>query len=144
MTNAGCLTWKAASLPLPPDCVERCNDVPGGSRAKVYVFLLSGFDPLDLDEIAAVRATFQRHGFIKVYNGQFYHGIEFAKEMRAIRAEVPDARFAIVGYGLGVEAAAALAEDVAQSDIPVNLLASVDAPFWSSAPGKQPAHVWRV
>ena len=142
--NAGCLTCSSAYVPLPPQCVERCEAVDGSCRGKVYVFLLSGFDPLDLDDVARVRGTLIRQGFIKVYDGQFYHAVTFAKEMRTIRTEVPDARFAVVGFGAGVEQAVWLARAAEKDNIPVELLASVDAPPWSSAPGQRPANVREV
>jgi hypothetical protein len=64
--------------------------------------------------------------------------------MRRIHTEEPDARFAVIGIGAGVEAAAGLAESVAANGVSIDLLASVDAPFWSNAPSKHPVNVQNV
>src|SRR5262249_19089981 len=101
----GCLSSQSALAPLPPKCVEACETVPCACRGKVYVFLLNGFDPLGL-EAAQVRTALVRAGFPRVYDGQFYHTVWFGDEMRRIHAEEPDARFAVVGIGAGVEFAA--------------------------------------
>jgi hypothetical protein len=140
----GCLWSNHTLVPLSAHCLEACESVPEPCRSKVYVFLLSGFDPLGFDGIASVRATLARAGFRKVYDGQFFHSGWFAEEMRRIHAEEPEARFAVVGIGAGVESAAGLAAAVATDGITIDLLASVDAPFWSSAAGSHPTNVQQV
>jgi hypothetical protein len=137
----GCLMSRDALHSLPPACQEACASVPCACRSKVYVFLINGFDPLGLQGGGEVRATLVRAGFTKVYDGQFYHGDWFAGEMRRLHAEQPDVRFALVGLGGGAEVAARLAQVVAADGIVIDLLASVDAPFWSAAPGKHPDNV---
>jgi hypothetical protein len=139
--SSGCLTLSHTQCALPPGCAEACQAVPCACRGKVYVFLVDGFDPLDFSRVAEVRSSLIRAGFTKVYNGQFYHGGWFADELRRLHTEEPDAHFVVVGFGSGVEVAASLAESVAKDGIAIDLLASVDAPFWSSAPQKQPANV---
>ncbi len=137
----GCLTLNSNLSPLPPECVEACEAVPGCCRGKVYVFLVNGLDPLDLGHVAEVRAALIRAGFTKVYDGQLYHAGWFAGEMRRLRSEEPGVRFVVVGFGAGVEAARWLAGSVAADGIDLDLLASVDAPVWSSAPAQRPANV---
>jgi hypothetical protein len=141
--SSGCLTL-SHTCALPPGCAETCQAVPCACRGKVYVFLVDGFDPLDFSRVAEVRSSLIRAGFTKVYNGQFYHSGWFADELRRLHTEEPDARFVVVGFASGVEVAASLAESVAKDGVAIDLLASVDAPFWSSAPQKQPANVQQV
>jgi hypothetical protein len=108
------------------------------------VFLLNGFDPFNATRFADLKASLHRLGFNRVYGGQFYHAGGFADEVRVIAAAEPDARFVVIGIGAGVVAAVSLADAVGPDGIAVDLLASVDSPFWSDAPGKQPANVGRV
>lgn len=128
-------------IALSSDCLTVCNDVPCACRGKVYVFLLSGFDPLDIDRVADVRAALIRAGYTKIYNGQFYHGSFFAREMLRLTVEEPDAKFVLVGFSYGAETAVSLAETVGKQSVPIALLASVDPYWWSSAPAKKPANV---
>jgi pimeloyl-ACP methyl ester carboxylesterase len=140
----GCMALNPKSIPLAPECTATCADVPCQCRGKVYVFLMSGFDPLDLDRVGDFRTALIRSGFTKVYNGQFYHDRFFAQEMHRLATEEPDAQFVVVGFSLGAEFAVNLAESVGKQGIPITLLASVDPYWWSSAPGKTPANVQQV
>jgi pimeloyl-ACP methyl ester carboxylesterase len=140
----GCMAINPKPIPLAPECTAACADVPCQCRGKVYVFLMSGFDPLDLDRVGDFRAALIRAGFTKVYNGQFYHDVYFAKEMHRLATEEPDARFVVVGFSLGAEFAVSLAESVGHQGIPISLLASVDPYWWSTAPAKSPSNVQQV
>jgi pimeloyl-ACP methyl ester carboxylesterase len=141
IAGPGCMAINPKPIALAPECMAACGDVPCACRGKVYVFLLSGFDPLDLDRVGDFRAALVRAGFTKVYNGQFYHDRYFAQEMRRLAAEEPDSRFVVVGFSLGTEFAVSLAESVGHQGIPISLLASVDPYWWSGAPSKTPANV---
>jgi pimeloyl-ACP methyl ester carboxylesterase len=143
-SGPGCMALNPKPIPLAPECTAACGDVPCQCRGKVYVFLISGFDPFDLDRVGDFRAALIRSGFAKVYNGQFYHDRFFAQEMQRLTAEEPDARFVVVGFSLGADIATSLAEYVSKQGIPISLLASVDPYWWSSAPGKTPANVQQV
>jgi pimeloyl-ACP methyl ester carboxylesterase len=141
---SGCKALNPHPIPLSADCCAACGDVPCPCRGKVYVFLLRGFDPLDLDRVDDVRTALNAAGFTKVYDGQFYHERFFAEEMRRLSRAEPDARFVVVGFSLGAQAATGLAESVGKEGIPVAMLASVDPYWWSSAPRRKPANVEQV
>src|SRR5205814_1298819 len=101
--TSGCMSLNPKLIPLPPECITECAEVPCACRGKVYVFLLSGFDFLDTDRVGAFRAALIRTGFTKVYNGQFYHDTYFAREMHRLALEEPGARFVVVGFSSGVD-----------------------------------------
>ncbi|HEX4592401.1 MAG TPA: hypothetical protein VH120_20895 [Gemmataceae bacterium] len=140
----GCLSLDRKPIALSPDCAAACGEVPCACRGKTYAFLVSGFDPLDLDHVGDVRRALIQAGFTKIYNGQFYHDSFFAREMQRIRREEPEARFVVVGFSLGTEFAASLAESVGKQGVPVALLASVDPYWWSNAPTRKPDNVEQV
>jgi hypothetical protein len=140
----GCMGLYPKRIPIDPACEAQCCDLPCACRGKVYIFLMSGLDPLDLDHVRDCRETLIRAGFTKVYNGQCYHDSYFAKEMHRIALAEPDAKFVVVGFSLGADEAVSLAESVGHYNIPVTLLASVDPYRLSTAPTKQPANVQQV
>ncbi|HEY1375553.1 MAG TPA: hypothetical protein VGF55_02105 [Gemmataceae bacterium] len=141
--GAGCMSFPKP-IDLPPECTAECADVPCACRGKVYVFLMSGLDPFDLDRVADFRAALIRAGFNRVYNGQAFHDSYFAREMHRLALEEPDARFVLVGFSLGADYAVSLAESVAHYNIPITLLASVDPYWWSAAPTERPTNVQQV
>jgi pimeloyl-ACP methyl ester carboxylesterase len=144
VAGPGCMSLGHKPIALSSDCLSACNDVPCSCRGHVYVFLLSGFDPLDLDRVGDVRAALVRAGYTKIYNGQFYHEGFFASEMLRLSHEEPDTRFVLVGFSLGAESALSLAESVGTKGVPIALLASIDPYWWSSAPAHKPGNVEQV
>jgi len=142
--SSGCLCLYHNPPVLPQDCTTACSDVPCACRGKVYVFLLSGFDPLDLDHVGEFRMALLHAGFTKVYSGQFYHDTYFAAEMHRLALTEPDAKFVVVGFSTGAIEAVSLAESVAAKSIGITLLASVDPPWWSGAPAELPPNVQQV
>jgi hypothetical protein len=142
--SPGCLTLSPQALELPPECVQACHSLPCCCRGRVFVFLIDGFDPLDGCGVARVRQSLIDLGFIKVYDGHFYHAGWFADEMRRLHAEEPDAHFVVAGFSTGAETARSLAESVAGDGITVDLLAVVDGPLWAAAVPAKPENVVRV
>src|SRR4051812_23435403 len=80
--SPGCMTLGPKPLDLPPECVQACQGLPCCSRGKVFVFLIDGFDPLDVCGRATVRRTLVDLGFPRIYDGHFYLAAWFADEMR--------------------------------------------------------------
>jgi hypothetical protein len=141
---SGCVSFHGKAIPLPAECTAACGDVPCPCRGKVYVFLLSGFDPLDLDRVADVKAALVGAGFAKVYDGQFYDESFFRGEIRRLAKDEPDARFVLVGFSLGAEIATGLAQAVGKQGISVAMVATVDPYWWSSAPRQWADNVGQV
>src|SRR5262245_185910 len=83
MVLPGCLCSSKCTS-ASPACVEKCEAEPRCSRGNVYVFLVNGFDPLDLGKTGHLRTALGRLGFAKVYSGQFYHAYEFGTEIAEI------------------------------------------------------------
>jgi pimeloyl-ACP methyl ester carboxylesterase len=143
-TGPGCMCLNSKSIVLPTECMNECAEVPCACRGQVYVFLMSGIDPFDSDRVGDFRTALIRAGFTRVYSGQGYHDTYFAAEMHRLALAEPDSRFVLVGFSSGAEFAASLAESVGQNNLPITLLASIDAPWWSTAPEQRPANVQQV
>lgn len=143
-TLPGCIGLQPSGLAVTQACQDKCEAAPRCCRGNVHVFLVHGFDPFDFGGTGDLRHTLNRLGFKQVYSGQFYHASGFADEIKDLAAANANARFVIVGIGAGVDAALSLADTVGEHGVTIDLLASVDSPFWSSAPAEKPSNVQRV
>src|SRR5947208_2806060 len=88
--SSGCLCLNHAPPVISQDCAAACCDAPCACRGHVYVFLMSGFDPFDFDNVGEFRKALLNAGFTKVYDGQFYHDTFFAAEMHRLALEDPE------------------------------------------------------
>src|SRR4051812_15211300 len=87
--GSGCVSLGSKPIAVPPECGTRCAEVPCACRGKVYVFLMTGFDPFNTDRIGDFRSALIRAGFTKVYSGQGYHQNFFAAELHRLAREEP-------------------------------------------------------
>jgi hypothetical protein len=119
---SGCLSFVNPVPPPPPPTAELTHGIPAPARGHVYVFFINGLDPVNLGNLTGLRDYVQALGFPKTYYGQSYHGAWFAREIRSIRAEDPDARVALVGFSLGTNIGRGLAQSLRDEGIAINLL----------------------
>jgi hypothetical protein len=99
-----------AVLPLP------------AQQEHVYVFFINGFDPLQYADLLGVRDQVRQLGYLNSYYGQLYHSNYFAREMRRVFREDPQARFVMVGFSLGAMPAYELARGAQDEGLPVDLV----------------------
>jgi hypothetical protein len=132
-TAPGCL-WHENVVPPGPACAELCAEAPAEGRDHVYLFIVHGLDPLDTANLAGVRDQLNALGFRQTYYGRPYHAWYFDREVRRLHREDPDARFVLLGYGVGTDTARSLAHSLQASGIPVELLVDLDG---SPAEGPQ-------
>lgn len=126
LSAAGCLCCLNSVSPPSAETLETCHAVPCLGRNHVYIFFLGSLDPLDCANLSGVRDYLHKLGFIKTYYGQVYHVCWFKSEMRRIHKEDPAARFVLVGHGVGANTAHALAGELQEDDIDIDLLVYVD------------------
>jgi hypothetical protein len=124
---SGCLSFVNPVDPPPPPVADACRTVPKCARDHVHIFFINGLDPVDLGNLSGLRNYVQTLGFTRTYYYQCFHGPWIRKEMCRVRAEDPDARFAVVGFSLGHNVGRGLA-DTAQADgIRLDLLVCVSS-----------------
>jgi hypothetical protein len=116
-------------VPCDAPAWRPADSVPDSSKACVYVFLFDSFDPFAAGKLADVRDHLQHLGFGKTYYGWPHHHDHFAEEMGTLNAERPDARFAIIGYGTGANAARKLAAFADATGIPVDVVIYLEPGF---------------
>src|SRR5689334_18241703 len=82
-SSPGCVTSRAD--PVLPDLAASCQKLPCLARRHVYVFLMSGADPLHTGDLSDLRKHVIALGFTQAYHGQFCHGSWIAENMARIR-----------------------------------------------------------
>lgn len=118
----GCLTCLNPVAKPASEFREACEQIPTCSRSRVYVVLINGVDPLCCANLQGVREYLNELGFVKSFYAQIYHDQCLLDELRAIREEQPEARFAIVGFDHGAVTARKLADKAANEGLGIDLL----------------------
>ncbi len=118
----GCLHVFHEPPPIHPTDWRPADEVPDEAKGGVYVFLFDGHDAFKYCNMDGVRGYLNDLGFGKTYSGLAIHRSYFAEKLRAIHAHCPSARFAIVGFDKGAEAAQGLALDASKAGVPIDLL----------------------
>jgi hypothetical protein len=138
------LAWLVALLPALAGClhhdrpvlrVNGCewrpvDEFPDDSKGLVYIFLLDEGGR----ELAPVREYLHQLGFRRTYAGTPSQASELMLEMGVAHVEQPTARFAVIGYGSGADAARRLAAFGARMHIPVDLFVVLE-PTTPEPPG---------
>jgi pimeloyl-ACP methyl ester carboxylesterase len=141
--QVGCLTC-CHPVPTPaPEQVMACQTVPACCRSHVYVFLIDGLDPVRFCNFVGVHDYLISLGYHSTYHGELYHCFWFNSEIRQIHKEDPDARFVLVGHGVGAKMARSMAHDLQDENIAINLLVYVDG-SWLGSGGDRPGNVARI
>lgn len=140
--SSGCFHLQPLAAPQA-DCQRTCHELPRGCRNGVYVFLLNGLDPGNCANLTGLRDYLHELGFIKTYYGQLHHTTWFAKEMRRIHCEEPDARFVLIGFDLGANGACSLARAVAPDGIVIDLMVYLSGSHLKDTADRQ-GNVFRV
>jgi hypothetical protein len=142
--TAGCLGFVHPVGPPQPDEMEACKCIPAAARCHVYIFFVNGLDPANLGNLTGLRDYVQALGFHKTYYGQFYHTPWSAKELQRIRAEDPEARFALVGFSLGSQKVRCLAESARNASATIDLMVCLSGNGPGSTPLGRPSNVDRL
>jgi hypothetical protein len=142
--QSGCLrSFNPVHAP-PPEHTACCAEVPQCARNHVYIFIVHGVDPLDCANLKGLRDYVQSLGFIKTYYGQLYHSSYFAKEIRRIHQEDPDARFVLAGFSFGANSVRDLAHAVEPDGVPIDLLVYLGGNTLKNVPEDRPANATRI
>jgi hypothetical protein len=102
--------------------------------ARLRVYILDGVNPVGLAGVGQLAERLRRSGFPRVEVGGWYSAATFEREIRATYAADPTARFAVVGYSFGTYPARSLANRLAQSGVPVAVVAYVGGDYLSDTP----------
>lgn len=136
----GCLhpvTPSSEHLEPPP--------LPQVCQQHVYIFFVTGLDPLDYANLNGVADYLHSLGYNSTYVGQMCHGNTFATEIRRIYHEDSDAHFVLIGFSFGANIVRNMANDLLHSDnIPIDLLVYLGGNTLEDVPESQPENVRKV
>jgi hypothetical protein len=144
VSSGGCMGFLH---PVAPEAVEHakaCPQLPQECRQHVYVFFVTGMDPLDYANLHGVRDFLNDIDYPKTYTGQLYHVGYFAEEIRRIHQVDPEARFVLLGFSFGANAVRDIASNVGKDAIPIDLLVYCGGNTLKDCPEDQPANAIRI
>jgi hypothetical protein len=122
LLTPGCLSVLNHVAEPTLETLAACDSVSPLAKNSVYVVLVNGIDPLECGNLSGVRDQLNALGFVKTYYAQVYHEKCLIEELKAVHAERPDARFAIVGFEYGALPARGLALKATAEGLPVDLV----------------------
>jgi hypothetical protein len=105
-----------------PDVWRPSDHVPDESKSCVFVFLIDSHNPLASTNLGGVRGFLHHIGFGKTFEGQPCHVTYFLDKMQFIQGQCRSARFVVIGWGTGAEAARELAAAGLALQMPVELV----------------------
>jgi hypothetical protein len=144
LSASGCLSCFNPVAPPKAEWLATCQGLPQMERSHVFIFMMNGLDPFDCCNLTGVRDCVQRLGFIKTYYGQPVHYFWFASELRRLAKDDPQARFVLVGSQLGANVMCALARDVAEDGVPIDLAVFLDGGMLNCDPSDRPTNIHRI
>ncbi|HKB05502.1 MAG TPA: hypothetical protein VKD90_24975 [Gemmataceae bacterium] len=115
------LAWLLALVPAAVGChhftpcpCDKCylrpvDEIPDQSKNCIYIFLIDHGGLFESSDLPELRRHLLHIGFVKTYYGSVHHAGDMMVEMGTIAAERPGARFVVIGYGAGADAARELA-----------------------------------
>jgi hypothetical protein len=144
LAASGCTSCLHPVAPPTPDAAAQCAAMPQACRNHVYVFLIDGPDPIDLANLGGVRQALISLGYIKTYCGQCWHCGYFKDEIRRIHREDESARFVVMGFSLGANAARDVVDGVRDDGVAIDLLLYCGGVGMGNDPKNRPDNAGRV
>jgi hypothetical protein len=124
-SGSGCVCSNPNACGLARDAGPNC-ELPTCLRNQVYVFALSGVNPVEAMSLGSLRDQLNRRGYAKVGTGQTVYAEWVASEMRRIKAEEPDAVVVLIGTEGAAGTTMRLAEKANAEDLPLAGVAIFD------------------
>jgi hypothetical protein len=130
-----------------PPCAEferRPSDAAAQeSKSCVYVFLIDPLDPFAGGDLSPVCEQLHKFGFGKTFHGQSVHVSYFAEKMRSISGHCGSAKFVVIGYRGGADAARELTDRATAEGLPVvrTILLEPDGAFATDPDAATPTFV---
>lgn len=124
--STGCISAGYEGAKLAREAGPSC-ETPVANRDQVYVFVLGGYNPIELLALDKFREGLNSRGFAKVASGPLPYYLWMESEMRRIHGENPNAVFVIAGLDSSAGAAVKLSEKATGEGIPIRGAVIVDA-----------------
>ena len=95
-------------------------------RQRIYLFMMNGYDHLELARMLRLRDQVCEHGFPKVYYAQREDVDWYYREVRRVAHDDPDARILFLAYGAAADRIRTLASDAVRDGLPVDAVIFLD------------------
>ncbi|MCE9565117.1 MAG: hypothetical protein K8U57_24055 [Planctomycetes bacterium] len=139
LAGSGCMSCGGTGYGLARQVGPECEAL-SCQRNQVYVFAISGVNPVEMAAVDTFRDQLNRKGFAKIGTGQALHATWMANEIKCIRANEPHAVFVFVGVEGGALTAQRLAEKVSADGVPVAAMVM----FEHRCPARDPVNGCRM
>jgi pimeloyl-ACP methyl ester carboxylesterase len=139
-----CLVGCHSVHPPPRELIEPCQSLPRCCRDHVHIFLIDGLDPANCADLPGLRSYLVGLGFNNTSHGQLYHTGTFLNTIRRIHAEDRSARFVLVGFSFGANAARHVANQLKEEQVEVDLLVYLGGNTLGNTPRDRPSNARRV
>jgi hypothetical protein len=126
LAGPGCLSFLNPVGKPAAELVEACHACPQPCRNHVHVFVMNGLDPTNCCNLTGLCDCLRSLGYLKTYYGCPGHYWCFASEIRRIHKEDADARFVLVGNGVGGNLVDSIAWGARKDCIPIDLIVYLD------------------
>ncbi len=101
----------------------------GTVAGHVHVYILDGFDPIGASGVTQLGEQLRNAGLPATQVGGWYRAWAFEREIRALHAADPTARFALIGYSAGTYAARAAANRLIRDGVPVAVVGYIGGDY---------------
>ncbi|MGF1579517.1 MAG: hypothetical protein ACFCD0_09155 [Gemmataceae bacterium] len=120
----GCF-HQAVQMP-DPHHVHLIRSTNPVARHHVYIVMLDGLDPIGTSHLAGLRNYLNRLGYRKTIYGSIYRTHWVAREMRRHAKLCPEARFVVVGCGMGAKTLPHIVNKALAEDVAIDLVVHFD------------------
>jgi hypothetical protein len=129
------------AIPYPAWCQERPFTC---CKEHVYIFGVNGLNPMCLGNFNGMLDYFRKQGFPNTYFSQMYTCHGFAREIRKVRAQDPQARIVLIGFSLGSNSVRIIANELNEDGTPIDLLVYLGGDLIWDTPSSKPCNVRRI
>jgi len=133
LAGSGCISCGSKGYGLALEAGPTC-EFATCQRDRVYVFAVSGLNPVSMFALDGLRESLNRQGYAKVATAPSVYAGWMAAEMRRIHVDRPDAVFVVVGYESGGPTAVKLAEKAATDGMTIGGVVLIDSEGKTAAP----------
>lgn len=113
-------------------------------RQHTYVFFVNGCDPANLSNFSGLCEFVKSQGYPNTYFGQMMQHRYFLQKIRTIRANDPQAHFALVGFSAGAYTVRKMANMLRSEGVCIDLMVYLAGDMLTNNAFSQPDNVQRI
>lgn len=132
-------------LEKPKPHIEQLGEsVPQESKDHTYLFFINGLDPYYLANFRGQCQYMKTLGYNNAYCGQMSHRDLFARMIKQVCKDDPQARIVVIGYSTGANCARTLVNQLNDDGVPIDLLVYLGGDMIKDSERSRPENVGRI